>query len=703
MKKKTKKMHPLVQGILGILLFSLAAASIFFFFLQIDFRKIPFWGKTIERFSKTSTRIIDEKESLFLQSASFNIDFLLKLETKDGVYLAIYPYEVLMGIDGNKILFEKNQDTQDCYLPVPEILQSEVADTDSILEIVNTIHSSDFSYNTIISPIKKAFEQKAIDEALENNYFTDSFISRTKKNIEDLYPEKIFFVNEKEIREALENTMQRIDAHFLPAEFKVQKDFFDHFDSNLFQENNQKNKIENEIENEKYFTRDDSQIDALRFGLVKNFAKLPSLSYATFKNKNLLKQDKVKLIASWLNPLDNNTSKTFLFAGEDGYEKAITLFQDGSISYIEPRGMNIDERNAFYSFPLAYLAMSIEYKIFGQDEKKTLNEYEQFSSLYDQALEYLEEEKYTRLDLQLRQLKEWKHKEEDAIQLLQALFDAAVFYQYNPVPMEAYENFNALLFLQAHLHQLRHFNSPENRSKALEEMETISRNNQDTLTIQSLKALFLKNKTLLELSPSEIQGYENDIIESGIIISKELFSSLDEKGRKSYILNTFKDLTKNDAQRMQIEEVNHRTFLFLDEAYDELYTKKSKKIFDIAKRIETKLENKTSLVILFPQKKSFTTQFHCLIFHSDSLSFIENITSPFSFQEAKAFPYEKISLSSKAFLLGSKAFENDILLALLETIHNAYYFDQIYHIELDKNIRTQLLKEVRDVMDRPQY
>ena len=154
---------------------------------------------------------------------------------------------------------------------------------------------------------------------------------------------------------------------------------------------------------------------------------------------------------------------------------------------------------------------------------------------------------------------------------------------------------------------------------------------------------------------------------------------------------------------MQIEEVNHRTFLFLDEAYDELYTKKSKKIFDIAKRIETKLENKTSLVILFPQKKSFTTQFHCLIFHSDSLSFIENITSPFSFQEAKAFPYEKISLSSKAFLLGSKAFENDILLALLETIHNAYYFDQIYHIELDKNIRTQLLKEVRDVMDRPQY
>ena len=198
-KPKKKKFQIILEIVFWIFIFLLTTVLIFFIFFRLDFQKLLFLGKNIEKFSKTQTRIIQEQEVLFLQTASFNIDFLLKLETQEGSYLALYPYEVIMGIDAEKIIFTKD-DFLNCELPAIEIAYSEIADNDSILEIKNTMKNSNLSYNTIISPIKKAFEQKAIDEALQNEDFVENFLSQIKNAIQNLYNEKINFVNEEAIK-----------------------------------------------------------------------------------------------------------------------------------------------------------------------------------------------------------------------------------------------------------------------------------------------------------------------------------------------------------------------------------------------------------------------------------------------------------------------------------------------------------------------
>ena len=692
-KENRKKIKLLFEIFLWFFFFVIASLGIFFIFLHIDFQKLPFIGKTIEHFSKTKTRIIQEQEVLSLQTASFNIDFLLRLETEDGYYVGIYPYEVVLGIDLSKI--NTNSENNLSYkLPMPEIVYAEIADNDSILEIKNSIKEN-VSYNTIISPIKKAFEQKAIDEAIQNDYFLNTFFSRIKNAIQELETNEIVFENEDEIKTALKESMRKIKAPHLPAEFLLNNSFLRELEIN-------ENFTNEAFDFSSLYKRDDLQIAALRFGLIKNFAKLPSMSYTSFRNKNLLKKN-TRLIASWHNPLDENNIKTFLFADENGYEKAISIFQDGSISYLEPSGMNIDEKNAFYAYPLAYTAISTQYKAFNPIEKKVFQDYGEFIALYDRAIQYLEEEKYTRLELEMRQIENYEHDEKEGIQLLKSLFDAAVFYRYSPSPYAGYENFNALLFLQSHLTKLEHFNTEENRKDALFELTKISRNLKDDFNLQSLKALFLKNKTKLKLKDYEIQEYENDIIESGLLVSKELFSSLDTKGRTKYLINIFTEEAKKRNESVCIEEINHSQFLFLDDSYDELFIKKTNKIFDIHERIEKMLLTKPSLIILFPQKKTFSTQYHCLIFESEKLIYFENILGFFHSHQAKQIDFEKIALSSRAFRLGSNTFENDIIASVLQTIHNAYYFDQIYHIELDKNIRSQLIDFVKIKMDRPSY
>ncbi len=656
---------------------------------------IPFFGKKEQVTFSTKTGVLDSKNLLTLKTASFNIDFLVHLEHEKGRFIALYPYQVTAGIDLRTADITTHNREVNVVLPEPRILSSSSSDISNILVLRDSLPDAFLDYDAYVKPVKKAFEQKAFDEAIQEGIL-EKCKAHTERFLQSFFSNSTLNITYTASSDA--DAILHIEAPSMPAVFSLSTMWKssdigwsvyyppyrarDEFYISLGDEDPFSSTVESAA----------PDFQKIRFGRVMTSGKDTIASMIESAKKSAGSQE---ITAVFSNPLQKNDSKTILFANDRGYYRAITAFKDGSASYLQTADVQGEMHKSDYSPLLFYTAMSLNYDSSIQDAYKKENSAQAsaYSSVYDKAKIALEKKNYAAVNQFVSVLRAEEQKNPDVI-MLSSLNDFLYKNIFTPTGLKGYEGFEDNL-KAAHAINTNAISNltKENRQKL------IGMFLQEKRLKEYFEAYFLKYRSELALSPEEENLYSDDLVMSGAVITRELFESLNHEKRKTYLENIMR--FNDEEKRVRIENDGGMTYILCGSAYDKVYAPKNKGPSYIQKQLaRTAPSMHSNVILVFPEKKLFT-EYSVIAFEKSNVILFNNITSVLFVSEHVRVPYASISFYGENFRLGNFAYTEALVRSVLYQLHQVYAREDSYALDISLDISSQLIQTVLEIMDRP--
>lgn len=683
-----------------ILISFLVGIALFFSFTALSSQtrellisKIPFFGNKTQVNFATRTAVLSESNMLTMKTASFEIDFLMNLTHGEEQYIALYPYQVTAGIDLHKASFNIENNNVIVDLGDPEITSSS-SDTAKVLVLRDTLRDQFSDYETYSKPVKKAFEQKALDEAVNSGIY-----EKCKEHAAEYFSSLFtgYDISFSGTLPSSETHYEVTESPSLPVVFKL---------GNMWNiEGKQLLPIVPSYQSrDELLFKLDYAIDPPQNKIVSGdaFFRYGAISHSKIESFSIL-SEKIKktgtekdLILTYSNPLDDDNRKTILFADERGYYLSYTAFKDGSISYLESKGVQGEESIQDYSPALVYASMSIDYDPVSLTEEKRQAFYtsQAYISLYDNAFNAMNKKNYAAVNQFVSVLFAQEENNPDIV-LLSSLVDFLYKQEYRPTNLPDFQQFDDELKV-AHIIKTNTISALDesNREKLI-----ASYFNEKRLK-EYFEAYFLKYKKELNLSEKEIELYTDDLIQSGAVITKELFTSLSDEERKEYLQNI---IIYNDEENIvRIENDGGVTYILCGSAYEKIYSQKNKGPQYIQKKIARTGQSVNSKVLLvFPEKKFFT-EYSALVFEAQNVMLFNNISSILFVNEGIHVPYSGMSFYGDNFKLGNFSYSDTLVRSILLQLHEVYSREESYALDISGDLSAQLIQTIYSIMDRPQ-
>ncbi len=692
-------------GFLITLAVCIAAGGIFFFAFtrlsnstrELLLSKIPFFGKKQLVSFSTRTGVLESNGLLSLKTASFDIDFLVHLEHEQGRFIALYPYQVTAGIDLQNTEIYADDNVLHITMNAPQILSSSSSDSSKVLVLRDSLPETFSDYETYFKPVKKAFEQKAFDEAIQHGILEKSS-AHAQRFLTSLFSQNTLTFDYKNPSEL--TSITRIDSPSLPVYFTMSNAWksgdtvWSVFKPLHLSRDELYISFTGEEESE-YGRSSDSFMTFLpkiRFGRVSTNSD-ETFTSMTESVKKAAGDNEITALFS--NPLQSSDSKTVLIADERGYYRSITAFKDGLVSYLETSNVSAQMHIQDYSPLLFYTSMSINFDSTSQSrEKKQLNaQSAAYVSLYDKSRTALEKKNFAAVNQYTSVLQTQETKDPD-IKMLMSLNDFLYKNILNPTGLQGYETFDDQISA-AHVIKTNAIGklTKENRQKLIGTYLYEKR------LKEYFEAYFLKYRTELNLSEEEILLYTDDLIMSGAVITRELFSSLSEERRKRYLENIM--LFNADKDSIRIENDGGVSYILCGTAYEKVYAHKNKGPSYIQKQLaRTSPVIHPDVILIFPEKKLFT-EFSAIAFEKNNVVLFNNITSVLFVNEHLRLPYELVSFYGDNFKIGSFVYTDPLVRSVLYQLNQVYVKEESYALDISGDLSSQLIKTICSIMARP--
>lgn len=659
---------------------------------------IPFLGKKQQATFSTKASVLESRGMLTLKTASFDIDFLVHLEHEKGRFIALYPYQVTAGLDLKKVEIQHNKDVLHITLNAPQILSSSSSDASRVLVLTDSLPSSFSDYDTYIKPVKRAFEQKALDEAVRYGIL-QRCASHAEQFLSSLFAqEPIIF----EYHTAFEQqSPMRINAPSMPVYFSMSKLWSSPDVEVCFIEPSylSRDELYISLSLKEEGIQDDTKepsygqkLQKIRFGRISTFN---DETYVSAEEKIRKSAGEHELTAVFSNPLQSSDSTTVLIADQRGYYRSITVFKDGLASYLETSDISAQLHIQDYSPLLFYTAMSINYDSSAQSiEKKEENaKRSAYSAVYDKAGTALKKKNFAAVNQYTALLRSQETRDPDVIMLM-SLNDFLYKNLLNPTNLAGYEHFDDQLSA-AHIIK----NNAADKLTSENRQKLLGMYMHEKRLKEYFEAYFLKYKKELNLSQEEEELYIDDLIMSGAVITRELFGSLSDDKRKTYLENIM--LFNDENNVVHIENDGGVTYILCGTAYEKIYTQKNRGPAYIKKQLmRTASSINPAVVLVFPEKRLFT-EFSVIVFEKNSLILFNNITSALFVNEHIRLTYDSVSFYGDNFRLANFTYTDPLVRSVLYQLHQVYAREESYALDITGDLSAQLIKTVSSITARP--
>ena len=526
------KINKKTQIIISIIIFSLAFVIIF---LNKNALK-SVYGISNQKVQLSYTTIERLKEECKLITAKKQMDFITIMDGKDGRYLSISTYEVKSGIDFNK---EQSNNYQ------VEIFSSDIIhNIEYRTEAEKNQNQEDFRNQ--ISPLEKAYRQKAVDYAIEYG-----ILEQAKERAEAIFNQmKLDSLKSENQIISIPESKQIIKLPYLPLQLELTNKSSVGEDTVLEQFDNCKIKKlpDNQFNRDSLILQNDIMNWEIRIGdtgmeIKDSFANVFKNVLKTNANEKNKGKDNVQLFR-YFDPLYHKKIEVFSYSSD--YYRTFFLNYGGRIYYLDA-GDKISEQTLIdYVSPImVYLASSIHpitnEKVNGAEEYKTYttNYYKAARNLRDEF-----KEKRTRFELGVENLIK-SNTLEDEGQLTQ---DEKYFAAFSDIEMFGRTEANndilktnnksidekAALFLN--LKTSIGFESVEEREAFLRKADSF----EDSIVGEYLRAYFIQNLLKFNIKDDEKNKFLGDLKTGTKIASRILLSELSDSERNEYFRNIFK-------------------------------------------------------------------------------------------------------------------------------------------------------------------
>ena len=444
-----------------------------------------------------------------------------------------------------------------------------------------------------------------------------------------------------------------------------------------------------------------NETDFARFGFFKSLPQTET--YSSFAKKYFSKTSNENIMMQVSFPFQKTNMKKFFFANSSGYNYCRIMTNDGKDFYLQTLPTTVENHKENYSPNLIYAALcfDINEKSLSHEKNNEKENYLLYANYHDVALSSFKNKYYSAVENVLLLQKEKFGLEKN----LEKLFSInSLLYHKKFIPVNNEPKFNLQLEIASILLSNKLSNFDYNaRKKLLDAFST------ETETRVALKANFLQNADSLNLTDKEFLEYTDDIVQTGLIISKELFKVLPKKDMQKYLTNILqKKLIVEKEGFPFVHKVDKTVYVFCDDKSKDFFEKDNHghlwfiNIFN--KRSATKniydeniLNDKVVLIYL---KKGFWIEYSAIIFNSESLMIYDNFSSWIINKDAAEIFYKDILDNGESIMLGNFQYNNKIALPVLKEMHYVFSKENYHGINLSNNFINDLSQKLIFEMQR---
>lgn len=681
-----------------IVLFSLAPEN----FRNKVFSGLPF----IKNFTKinynSSIKLYNtDNSTLKIKTAQFDIDFLVDIQDKNKSYVALYPFTVVCSIDLDKIQQKLVDNNLTIVLPQPRIDSSITSNQSQVTIIRDNLELMSKDYDTYVNCIKIALEDFATDLAIKNG-----IIEQCLENAKKILTQKYFSPdNYKLVIETEPNKY-----NYINYSSKILNGSFSFPENSSFSTKKDAANLRDDF----IIFHDD--VPVLCFGANNKIDKSLNVSNFIQNITKNLKTDQLLMQISY--PFENKNIKTLFLADKNGYNqcKIVSVFgEDYYLQNIIQNPIQSMENSA----KLIYCGLNFNY-FYDDDKLKSFEykDYQRFVLYYQSALESLKQSHYAAVDSVLKLIQ--KNYSYDAnIEKLNALNTLLFKNQLQLVSSEVkdFDIFNKKLKIAQVLlaKKIQNFEYEE-RQKLLSEFVT------DEDVRLALKSSFLQNSDNLNIGQEEFEEYTEDIVQTGKVISKELFKVLPTKKMQEYLKNILinKLNIQDKKEYPKVISVDKTMYVLCDKSSYDFFTEKNHghqwfnaRLNKRGKEIKDLQSNQTNQnvnllddkVVLVYREEGFFVEYTALIFNEHSFNVFNNFSSIIVNNKGINVPYESIKFyheqNQQIVQLGKFQYKNPIIMDVLVELQKAFEVENYYGQNLYQNLIFSLKEEVELQLSRP--
>ena len=490
---------------------------------------------------QTKTSITSNQPKMKLVTAKQQLDFINIMDGKDGRYLEISTFEVRAGIDCEKVEKIKNADETISY----EYPSVEIFSSNKIYSVNPRAEAekkdADF-YEYCISPVNKAYEQKAKDYAVELGIFQKAKegAERTLKNL----------LNAK-IELNIDSYEKSYELNWLPYTMNIYSDYFN--EHKMIVEPIAKDMFYRDsfiikpAGNDEWYIRigDSGQIFA---GTFSDFYKNVFETNTKEENSG---NDRVEIFR-YFDPMYPKESEILGYSSD--CFRTMFLLNDGHIYYVDAVS-NSEETLTNLAPTMIYIASSLR-KIDGY-HVESIEEYRNYISNFFYAQESIRNnESITDIKNSTSRLVKSNilKKSENEYNLeekyLLAVADEKCLRTKERKTVyktgdTQFDNITGLI--NDLLISIDSFSTEDSRKKAVEmatslDFQFYRKNNKKAANTQYLITWFLQNTQQFNLSEEEKNRFENEMkTGAAYIASRPLIVSMDDTERNNYFYSLFKN------------------------------------------------------------------------------------------------------------------------------------------------------------------
>lgn len=479
----------------------------------------------------TYTSITNIKDTMKLVTARQNLDFISIFEGKDGTYIEITTFEVKAGVDFD-----------DAGEPAVKVLSSDTVHTERLRD--NNELAISF-YEEYVKPVNVAYQQKAMDYAVELNLLKKAS-EKANKLLENLLGQHF------DVKDTTGDYFMTVPFDHLPMEFKVSREFIESEQMKCkslpaTQFNRDAAVFSPKVNNSEW------EIRAGYSGM--DYADTFNAFYENVKKTNTSEknesEDRVEIFRHF-DPLYPKESEVLSYASD--YYRTFFMLNGGKIYYIDSKCDNNQDRIESISPKMIYLASSAR-PIKDRDIDKT-SEYQKYIRQFHNIEKNIRdaEDPYL-LDNNMKNLKTFNVLNSSGELTVDEQYVASLLKLKNKkeaAPVSGDDFFNETAGSYIKILSKSDCSDKTVRDNLLHSVAALNgevndKTHKDLFLPSYLQAWFLQNKSIYNIPDEEARRYASEISRKGEIVTREAILDLSDKDRNDYYLRLFENRIFNSA------------------------------------------------------------------------------------------------------------------------------------------------------------
>lgn len=652
-----------------IICLSLLVFAILIFF---NWKKISsLYGLSDQKIQLTYTTIENIKNESKLVTAKKQMDFITIMDGKDGRELAISTYEVKAGIDFSRYSTGNNGSYE------IEIFSSDVIEKlEFRTEAERNNNAEDFRNQ--ISPIEKAYKQKAVDYAVEYG-----ILEQAKEKAEKIFKNLKIDIMNNNFSIVVPETKKIIELPYLPLKLEVTSESTSGRGVILDQYNNLRIKDQptEKFNRDSLIFENDIMNWEIRIGdtgmeTKGSFANVFKNVLETNANPENKGKDNVQLFR-YYDPLYHKRIEVFSYASD--YYRTFFLNYDGRIYYLDAGDKVSEQTLVDYVAPImVYLATSIrplETKVENKEEYRmyTTNYYNASRNVRDPL-----SNNRTDTEVKVKKLinsninSEAITQDEKYFRCFSDLYNYGRDSNYLNIQLTDNKQIDEKTKLYKNLKSVTDFETEEKRDNYIKQAQSFN-----AIIADYLRAYYIQNMMKFNITDDEKNKYIGDLQTGTTIASRIVIAELDDTNRNEYFRNIFhkrlwdslstRDTASKSTDREKISSKYGDNLLFY--YYDLPEFSKGAidgAIYERIKKYNNGKDISNAFILVFNTKqfdfgKFSDNDIHAIVLDDATMSFYPNVASLNFIEQLK----NKAELSFDNDILKTTAFINPKLALLI--------------------------------------